>query len=255
MTTAVARAASAVAAAGLAAHLVPSVTATGPLRRALLPGLCGVSDAAHVALTFDDGPDPASTPQILDGLAAHDVRATFFVLGAQLAAHPELGQRIVADGHELAAHGWTHRPHLLRTPADTARDLRRARDCVASVSGAQPRWWRPPHGIPTGAGLLAARRLGLRPVLWTADGRDWRAEATAQSVAAEIAARLRPGAVVLLHDSDAMSAPGSWRATLGALPLLLAACARLDLTVGPLAEHGLTARGQRAGPVASRAAR
>jgi peptidoglycan/xylan/chitin deacetylase (PgdA/CDA1 family) len=245
----------AVGAAGLAAHLAPSVAAIGPLRRAVLPGLCGVSPAAHVALTFDDGPDPASTPRILDGLAAHDVRATFFVLGSQLAAHPDLGRRIAAEGHELAVHGWTHRPHLLRTPAATARDLRRGHDCVASVSGARPRWWRPPHGIPTGAGLLAARRLHLRPVLWTADGRDWRADATAQSVLDRITPRLRAGAVVLLHDSDVVSAPGSWRATLAALPRLLAACTRLGLAVGPLAEHGLGPSAQRARSAASRAAR
>lgn len=227
---------------GAGVHLVPSVAAVGPLRRALAPGLCGVGDRPHVALTFDDGPDPVSTPRILGVLAAYGVRATFFVLGSQLAAHPEVGWRIVDDGHEIAIHGWTHRPHLLRTPAATARDLRRAWDCVVSVTGTRPRWWRPPHGIPTGAGLLAALRLGLRPVLWTADGRDWRAEATGESVAGEIIPRLGPGAVVLLHDSDVTSAPGSWRAAGAAVPLLLRACADLGLPVGPLAEHGLSGR-------------
>ena len=135
----------------IAAHLVPSVAAIGPLRRAVLPRLCGVSDRDHVALTFDDGPDLASTPQVLGVLAAHNVHATFFVLGPQLAAHPELGWRIVDDGHELAVHGWSHAPLLLRGPRATVTDLRRARDLVTSVGGQQPRYWRPPHGIPTGA--------------------------------------------------------------------------------------------------------
>jgi peptidoglycan/xylan/chitin deacetylase (PgdA/CDA1 family) len=226
-----------VLAAGLATHLVPSVAAMAPHHRAVLPKLCGRSGAHHVALTFDDGPDPRSTPQFLDALAAHGVRATFFVLGTQLAAHPELGRRIVDDGHELAVHGWSHRPLLLRGPRATAHDLRRARDLVASVGGVPPRYWRPPHGIPTGAGLLAARRLGLRPVLWTADGRDWRTDASGDSVAGEIVARLEPGAVVLLHDSDVTSAPGAWRSALAALPHLLEACARRRLAVGPLREH------------------
>jgi peptidoglycan/xylan/chitin deacetylase (PgdA/CDA1 family) len=221
----------------LAAHLVPSVAAIGPLRRAVLPALCGISAADHVALTFDDGPDPRSTPQFLDVLAARDVRATFFVLGTQLSAHPELGRRIADSGHELAVHGWSHRPHLLRGPRATAADLRRARDLVASVGGERPRYWRPPHGIATGAGLVAARQLGLRPVLWTVDGRDWRADATGDSVAGAVTAGLRPGAVVLLHDSDVRSAPGSWRSTLAALPRLLDACAERGLAVGPLREH------------------
>jgi peptidoglycan/xylan/chitin deacetylase (PgdA/CDA1 family) len=228
--------------AGLGAHLVPSVAAIDPLRRVLLPGLCGVSDREHVALTFDDGPDPESTPQFLDVLAAHGVHATFFVLGSQLAAHPELGRRVVDGGHELAVHGWSHRPLLLRGPRGSAVDLRRARDLVASVSGSPPRFWRPPHGIPTGASLLAARRLGLRPVLWTADGRDWRAAANGDSVAREIVPLLEPGAVVLLHDSDVTSAPGAWRSALAALPRLIEACAERQLSVGPLREHWLPER-------------
>jgi peptidoglycan/xylan/chitin deacetylase (PgdA/CDA1 family) len=223
-----------------AAQLLPSVAAIGPLRRAVLPSWCGVSDADHVALTFDDGPDPASTPQFLDLLAAHRVRATFFVLGARLAAYPELGWRILDDGHELAVHGWTHRPLVLRTPRGTASDLRRAHECMVSIIGGSPRWWRPPHGIPTGAGLLTARSLGLRLVLWTADGRDWRTDATGQSVAERIAPRLAPGAVVLLHDSDITSAAGSWRSALASVPLLLARCAALGLRVGPLSEHGMS---------------
>jgi peptidoglycan/xylan/chitin deacetylase (PgdA/CDA1 family) len=224
-------------AAGLAAHLVPSVAAVAPRHPAVLPRLCGRSSTEQVALTFDDGPDPQSTPQFLDALGTHGVRATFFVLGTQLAAHPELGRRIVDEGHELAVHGWSHRPLLLRGPRATAIDLRRARDLVASVGGSVPRFWRPPNGIPSGSGLLAARRLGLRPVLWTADGRDWRADASGDSVADEIVPRLQPGAVVLLHDSDVTSAPGAWRSALAALPRLLAVCAQRQLAVGPLREH------------------
>jgi peptidoglycan/xylan/chitin deacetylase (PgdA/CDA1 family) len=219
-----------------AAHLTPSVAAIGPLRTALWPRLAGITRGRQVALTFDDGPDPRSTPEVLAALADLDVRATFFVLGARLARHPDLG------GHEIAVHGWLHRPHLLRVPTATGRDLARTVSLVADTTGTRPRYWRPPHGIPTGAGLLAARRLGLRPVLWSADGRDWRADATPDSINARLAGRLAPGAVVLLHDSDGQSAPGSWRATVGALPSLVAGCRARGLPIGPLAEHGLEAR-------------
>ncbi|MGI8759822.1 MAG: polysaccharide deacetylase family protein [Jatrophihabitantaceae bacterium] len=220
-----------------AAHLVPSVAAIGTLRRAVLPGLAGRGRDRHIALTFDDGPAPESTPRFLDELARLDVRATFFVLGAHLAAHPRLGRQLVAGGHEVAVHGWSHRVHLLRTPWTIRADLDRAVDCIASVTGAAPRHWRPPHGIPTGTSLWAARHLGLRAVLWTADGRDWQAEATAASVQARVESLLRGGGTVLLHDADTMSAPGSWRSALGALAPLVARWRARGWQVGPLAEH------------------
>ncbi|TAM85597.1 MAG: polysaccharide deacetylase family protein [Jatrophihabitans sp.] len=232
-------AASAAGAVGVvaAAHLLPSVAAVGPLRRAVLPRLCGVGAGDHVALTFDDGPDARSTPLFVEALDRLDVRATFFLLGTQVQAAPEVAAGTAAAGHEVAVHGWSHRPHLLRTPRATAADLRRSRDLVAEVTGCTPRFWRPPHGIPTGAGLLAGARLGMRAVLWTADGRDWSAGATASGIASRIGAAVRPGGVVLLHDSDITSAPGSWRRALDALGPIVAGCRERGLRVGPLAEH------------------
>lgn len=218
-------------------HLVPSVAAIGPLRRVVLPRLSGVGRRGHVALSFDDGPVPVSTPQFLDELSRLGVRATFFVLGAQLSAYPQLGKQIVADGHEIAVHGWTHRPHLLRTPWGIHADLLRAVQCVESVTGAAPGHWRPPHGIPTGTSLVVAWRLGLHPVLWTADGRDWQGAATARSVQARVDAQLGDGGTVLLHDADTTSAPGSWRAALAALEPLVSGWRARGWQVGPLAEH------------------
>jgi len=225
----------AAAAAAAAAHLVPSVLS---IDRSRVRALSGETAAAHVALTFDDGPDPASTPQVLDGLAELGVRATFFVLGPRLTEHPDVGRLIAARGHELAVHGWTHRRHLLRTPADIHSDLRRCADAIEEIAGGRPRFWRPPNGIPTGAGLLAARRLGLRPVLWTADGLDWRRDATADSIRDRVVGRLGPGGVVLLHDSDALCVLGSWRRALDAVPGIVGYCHDQGWAVGPLGEHG-----------------
>jgi peptidoglycan/xylan/chitin deacetylase (PgdA/CDA1 family) len=219
------------------AHLLPSVLTIPALHRRLVRRLSGESVSAHVALTFDDGPDVASTPLFLDRLASLGVYATFFVLGSQVQAHPEVAKRIVADGHEIALHGWAHRAHLLRAPWLVGRDLERAQHLVVQVTGAQPRFWRPPNGIVTGAGLLAAHRLGLQPVLWTADGQDWSASATGASVAARIAGRLGAGGTVLLHDSDITSAPGSWRAALDAVPSVVGLCNERGWSVGPLRDH------------------
>src|SRR5215469_6438927 len=150
------------AAAGLtAAHGVPSITALGPVRRLAFPRLAGQGAADHVALTFDDGPDPAWTPRFLEVLDSRAVRATFFLLGSMVAKAPGLAADIVAAGHEVGVHGWDHPYLLLRGPAATRDDMARARDIIADATGRQPRMYRPPYGILTTAALLSARRLGL----------------------------------------------------------------------------------------------
>jgi peptidoglycan/xylan/chitin deacetylase (PgdA/CDA1 family) len=232
--------AAAVAAGCLAvAHAGPGVTALGPVRRRFFPRLSGQGRADHVALTFDDGPDPAWTPAFLEVLATWGVRATFFMLGSMVVQAPGLAAEIAAAGHEVAVHGWAHRYTVLRGPRAVADDLARARDAVAAASGAQPRFYRPPYGVLSAGALAAARRLRLTPLLWTCWGREWTPGATPRSVWATLRGNLTGGATVLLHDSDSTSPPGSAAAALGALPLLLEECAIRGLVAGPVAEHGL----------------
>lgn len=237
------------AAAGLAvAHAGPGVTALRSVRTSLFPLLSGTAAPGtaapgaaasdHVALTFDDGPDPEATPLVLDLLRERGVRATFFLLGSQVSRSPRLAADIADAGHEVAVHGWRHRYLPLRTPIATYDDLASAKEIIAATSGITPWLFRPPYGVLSTAALVAARRLGLTPVLWSAWGREWTPGATPESVHATLAGGLKGGATVLLHDSDCTSPPGSWRAALGALPLLLDECENRALRVGPLSEHG-----------------
>ncbi|MFJ7900089.1 polysaccharide deacetylase family protein [Streptomyces sp. NPDC096198] len=221
-----------------AVQVVPVVSALGPLRRRVLPQLSGRGRPGHVALTFDDGPDPASTPQFLRLLADRGVHATFFLLGSQAHRSPGLVREIAAAGHEIGVHGWLHRHLLLRGPRATHRDLARARDTVAALTGRQPRLFRPPYGLMSGSAHLAARRLALTPVLWTCWGEDWTARATPDSVHRTVTADLDGGGTILLHDSDCTSAPGAWRSALGALPRILDTCEQRGYAVGRLADHG-----------------
>jgi peptidoglycan/xylan/chitin deacetylase (PgdA/CDA1 family) len=223
--------------AAAAFHFVPYAAAHGALRRRWFPALAGLGAGDTVALTFDDGPDPASTPAFLAELDRLGWRATFFVLGENVRAHPALARELVAAGHEVAVHGDRHRSHVGRPPWSGVADVRRARDTVADVTATTPRWFRPPHGALSAGTLWAARSAGLTPVLWTAWGRDWRAAATPESVLATLRPDLGRGATVLLHDSDCTSAPGAWRAALGALPLLADELAARRLGVGPLGPH------------------
>ncbi|GHA07706.1 polysaccharide deacetylase family protein [Streptomyces echinoruber] len=228
-----------------AAHLVPAATWLPRLRAACFPRLAGLGHPRHVALTFDDGPDPATTPRFLDALDDLGVRATFFVLGESVVRHPGLTREIAGRGHELAVHGWTHGRPWLPAPARDLRETELAGRVVHDTTGRRPRWYRPPYGILTSGRWAAARRAGLRPVLWTAWGRDWTADATPASVRAAVGADLRGGGTILLHDTDRTAAPGCWRAALGALPGLVRDCREAGWEVGPLAEHGVGARAER----------
>lgn len=219
----------------------PSVAAIRPLRTHWLPGLTGLGNAGHVALTFDDGPHPDVTPRFLDVLAGLEVRASFFVLAEQLDRWPDLGRRVIDEGHDLALHGCRHRTHLLRPAPAVAADIARARRNVATLTGTAPVFWRPPHGIPTATGLITAARLGMRPVLWTAEAREWSRRATPQSALRLLRARVTGGGVVLLHDSDVAMRRGAWHITLSLLPELVAWCRDRGWQVGPLREHGLAA--------------
>jgi peptidoglycan/xylan/chitin deacetylase (PgdA/CDA1 family) len=221
-----------------AVHAGPAAAGLPAVRR-LAPRLAGRGRPDHVALTFDDGPDPCSTPWFLEALEGLGWKATFFMLGSMVRRAPGLAAEVAAAGHEVALHGDLHRSHVARSPGAVGVDLTRGLTTVAEATGVAPRFYRPPYGLLSAGTLLASRNLGLRPVLWTTWGRDWTDQATPASVAAEVRATLAPGATVLLHDSDCTSAPTCWRSALGALGRLAEECEESGWAVGPLAEHGL----------------
>lgn len=224
--------------AALALHAAPAVTAVPRVRSRIAPRLAGFGRSGQVALTFDDGPNPASTGRFLSELARRDVRATFFVLGESLHRAPSLGAEIAAAGHEIAVHGWTHRTLLLSGPAAVYSQLARSADLIEAVTGERPRHYRPPHGILTSSTLWALNRLDLVPRLWNCSGREWRRYADVTAVCETLQAGLGPGATILLHDTDAACPAGTWRRALAVLPYLLDECAERGLRVGPLREHG-----------------
>jgi peptidoglycan/xylan/chitin deacetylase (PgdA/CDA1 family) len=209
--------------------------------RRLRPALCGIGDAGHVALTFDDGPDPVSTPYFVDALAAADVRATFFVVGERLSRHRWLGRLLAGAGHELGVHGWRHAP--LASCRAARRAIARTVDLITDVTGVAPRWFRPPYGLVLPGALRMVRDAGLEPVLCSTRARVGQAlmlrppMLRPPTIVRAVAAGIRGGATVLLHDRT--RAEAAWRAGLLALPRVLALCQRRGLRVGPLGEHGL----------------
>ena len=177
-----------------------------------------------VALTFDDGPHPDGTPEVLGQLDRAGAKATFYLVGEQVERDPSLAAEIAARGHEVGIHGYRHTLLLRRTPSELRDDLDRAGTVIGEASGVASLSYRPPYGVFSLAGLRLARER-WRPLLWSHWGRDWEARATPSSIAARATRRLGRGAVILLHDSDAYSAPQSWRQTVAALPAVLESAA------------------------------
>lgn len=169
---------------------------------------CVRSTERVLALTFDDGPDPEHTPQVLDVLAAHRAQATFFVLVERARAHPELVQRMVVEGHEVALHGQDH-SRLSTLPArEAVRRVAAARTELATLVGRPVRLYRPAYGAQSLGQLVGTRMLGLDVVLWSAWCRDWQNDA-ADEVLARARDAVHPGAILLLHDGCGDPALGS----------------------------------------------
>jgi peptidoglycan/xylan/chitin deacetylase (PgdA/CDA1 family) len=166
----------------------------------LIGSINGVrTDDRIVAFTFDDGPDETETPRVLDVLADHGARATFFLLGERARRHPDLVQRIRSAGHQVGSHADTHRvlPQLpLRT---VRRDLRRSKLTLEQILGEPVELFRPPFGFLTRRGYLAARSLSLEVVAWSSEARDWE-QLPFEQLTENAFSRLRPGGILLLHD-------------------------------------------------------
>jgi peptidoglycan-N-acetylglucosamine deacetylase len=183
--------------------------------RRLIPGEAGpASTVPEVALTFDDGPNPPYTGQILDILARYQVPATFFCVGLQASAHPADVARMAAAGHGLGNHTWSHPflPDLSR--AQLAEQLDRTDEAIAAA-GAGPGLFRPPYGSRSPDVLRWLGERGTPIVLWDVDPSDW-ARPGAALIAGRVLLQTRPGTIILMHDGG-----GDRAQTVAALPLVI----------------------------------
>jgi peptidoglycan-N-acetylglucosamine deacetylase len=173
--------------------------------RALIAPRSAPGRPGEIALTFDDGPNPAWTPRLLDSLASHDVRATFFLVGRYAQAEPDLVRRILAAGHLIGNHSWSH-PNLAVTAAHRVRqELARTNETLEQITGAPIRYFRPPFGARRPVVLQIARSLGMTSVLWNAITTDWREpspDCIAQRIMSKIDRNQRRGWAtnLVLHD-------------------------------------------------------
>ena len=188
----------------------------GPVRRVGdLPG-SGVGPADRVVgLTFDDGPDPSFTPKVLDLLAQYRVPATFFMIGWEAAASPDLVRRVAAAGDGVGSHTWNHLDLTRLNEAGMAVQVDKTEALLSSETGWKVTCIRPPQGHENPGLVRRLSERGLSTVLWSADTRDWTRPGT-DTIVRRALASLSPGAIILLHDGG-----GDRGETLAALPRII----------------------------------
>jgi len=153
----------------------------------------------QLALTYDDGPNEAHTQRLLEVLARHNVRATFFLIGRYVRHSPQIVREISQAGHVVGNHTFSHPLLIFKSAAEIRREIGDCRSAIEDAVGAHSNLFRPPFGGRRPAVLRIARELGLEPVMWNVTGYDWNAPPTAE-IERKISRRIRGGDVVLLHD-------------------------------------------------------
>jgi len=190
--------------AGLAAASAAVVYGAVHPRSQLFGGtICRSSSREKLAITFDDGPNPAITPKLLDLLDAHNARATFFLIGRFARECPDLVRETIARGHLVANHTQTHPNLFWSSPLRIRAEMEQCRDAIAEITGAAPAWFRPPYGFRNPWVISSAQALGMRTVMWTLIPGDWRPRPTDWLIRrmAPIGSRSRGGGDILcLHD-------------------------------------------------------
>ncbi|HWR36630.1 MAG TPA: polysaccharide deacetylase family protein [Clostridia bacterium] len=153
----------------------------------------------QLALTYDDGPNDPYTPQMLDVLARHDARATFFLLGQFVRQKPAIVRDIVAAGHAIGNHSWSHPNLIFASPAELRRQIEDTTKAIEDACGVTPKLFRPPYGGRRPGTFSVARKYGMAVIMWRVTCHDWDAVSN-ESIEAKAHAQIRGGDVILLHD-------------------------------------------------------
>lgn len=181
----------------------------------------GSRDGLVCYLTFDDGPNPRATAPILETLGATGVPATFFQVGAHVRRFPDIARQVAGQGHEIGNHTFSHVKLHRRGPARVRAELQQAHDTIVHVTGRAPRTFRAPHGYRNPFVGREVRRLGYRVFGWSFGVWD-SARPGADEIRRRVALKLRPGAIILLHDGDGYDPEGDRTQTAAALPGIIA---------------------------------
>ena len=212
---------------------------TMPRSQILGPALVrGPASGNRVALTFDDGPAPPFTEQILDVLRYHGVPATFFVCGKNVERFPGVTRRIQAEKHTIGNHTYSHPALYFKSRVEIAEEVDRTQAAVEKAAGVRPKLFRPPYGGRWFGLFGVLRERGLRAVQWSVASFDWEKERDAAEIARLTLEQLRPGSVILMHDGREPRPPGEVdaAATVAALPAIIEGARKAGFEFVPVDE-------------------
>jgi len=174
----------------------------------------------QIALTYDDGPSDPYTPRLLEVLERHQVKATFFMIGRNVARLPHLARAVAQAGHVIGNHTYSHPNLIFATPAQMRRQLQDCDDVLHQTAGEHSRLFRPPYGGRRPDSLRLARQMQFVPVMWSVTGWDWN-PLSATKIEKKVARQIRGGDVILLHDGGHRDAAADRSATITATDHLI----------------------------------
>jgi peptidoglycan/xylan/chitin deacetylase (PgdA/CDA1 family) len=167
----------------------------------LFPSILWHTKNRAVHITFDDGPHPAATPRVLDILMKRNIRATFFLVGANVQRYPEIASEIVRLGHTIGNHGQTHRPLIFKSFSSQQQEIQRANEAMKEILDLRPSFFRPPYGYFDTRTLRLARTEGQKVVMWDVDAHDF-SSTRPDHIPATVSKRASHGSIILLHDNE-----------------------------------------------------
>jgi peptidoglycan/xylan/chitin deacetylase (PgdA/CDA1 family) len=207
--------------AGAAAAVIAGYNTMAP--RSQLYGRTFIGEnpgSRRLALTFDDGPNDPHTLHLLDVLARHNVRATFFMVGSFVDKRPDIARAVATAGHTIGNHTATHPTLIFRNDRAIRRQIEQCARSLDDAGAQHHRLFRPPHGARTPAVLRTVRSLGYEPVMWSVSGRDWKPHSP-ERIAQTVHQQVRGGDVILLHDGGHQRFGADRSASVGATDLIL----------------------------------
>ena len=164
----------------------------------------GLRSQPYIAMTFDDGPHSSNTPRLLDILRQRNIKATFYVIGRNVDMYPHLTRRIVAEGHEIGNHTYTHRNLKTLSDSQVMTEMTRTRSAIVKATGVQPRTMRPPYGaLYQRQRELIMNKFGYPTIMWAVDPRDWQRPGVSVVKSRILSGTTKRGSIVLAHDLHA----------------------------------------------------